>query len=582
MDEVHLKESNEDSLEILRHDAAHVLAEAVQELYPDAKLTIGPTIEDGFYYDFYRETPFTPEDLEGIQARMHQIVNRDEPILREEWTRADALSFFGKQDNKFKVEILEAIPEGEVITVYRQGNFLDPCRGPHFSSTGSLGSAFKLLKVAGAYWRGDSRNPMLQRIYGTAWFSEEDLKAYLRRLEEAEQRDHRRLGRQMDLFHLQEEAQGSVFWHPKGWTLYRLLENYIRNKIEKGGYVEVKTPQLLSRKLWETSGHWEKFHDGMVTCELENTALALKPMNCPCHIEIFKQGLKSYRDLPLRMAEFGSCTRFEPSGALLGLMRLRAFVQDDAHIFCTPEQILSETKIFCDLLKEVYHELGFDEILVRFSDRPAVRMGEDAIWDEAEEALRQGAKAADLSYTLTPGEGAFYGPKLEFVLKDALGRRWQCGTLQVDFLLPQRLGATYVGSDGAKHIPVLLHRAILGSLERFIGVLIEHHGGKFPLWLAPVQVCVLPITNAFDGYATEVLNHLKSAGFRADGDFRNEKVGYKIRELSHQKIPVLFVVGQKEMESGTVALRQLGQTNQEVLELGQAIALLKERVDSLR
>jgi threonyl-tRNA synthetase len=582
MDEVHLKKSNEESLEILRHDAAHVLAEAVQELYPEAKLTIGPTIEDGFYYDFYRETPFTSEDLEGIEARMHQIVKRDEPILREEWTRADALSFFQKQDNRFKVEILEAIPEEEVITVYRQGNFLDPCRGPHFSSTGSLGSAFKLLKVAGAYWRGDSRNPMLQRIYGTAWFSEEDLKAYLRRLEEAEQRDHRRLGRQMDLFHLQEEAQGSVFWHPKGWTLYRLLENYIRNKIEKGGYVEVKTPQLLSRKLWETSGHWEKFRDGMVTCELENTALALKPMNCPCHIEIFKQGLKSYRDLPLRMAEFGSCTRFEPSGALLGLMRLRAFVQDDAHIFCTPEQILSETKIFCDLLKEVYHELGFDEILVRFSDRPAVRMGEDAIWDQAEEALRQGAKAADLSYTLTPGEGAFYGPKLEFVLKDALGRRWQCGTLQVDFLLPQRLGATYVGSDGAKHIPVLLHRAILGSLERFIGVLIEHHGGKFPLWLAPVQVYVLPITNAFDGYATEVLRHLRSAGFRADGDFRNEKVGYKIRELSHQKIPVLFVVGQKEMESGTVALRQLGQTNQEVLELWQAIELLKERVESLR
>lgn len=563
-------------LDILRHDAAHVTAEAVKELYPETQITIGPTIEDGFYYDFYREKSFTLDDLAIIEARMHDIVKRDEAIVREEWTREEAIAFFQKQGEHFKVELIEAIPEGETISLYRQGVFIDLCRGPHAASTGKLGHAFKLLKIAGAYWRGNSQNPMLQRIYGTAWGSSAELDAYLFRLAEAEKRDHRRLGREMGLFHLQEEAAGSIFWHPKGWTLYRLLEDYIRQKIKNAGYVEVRTPQLLSRKLWEASGHWDKFRSAMVTCEVEETALALKPMNCPCHLEIFKQGLKSYRDLPLRMAEFGSCIRYEPSGALLGLMRLRAFVQDDAHIFCTPDQILSETKTFCDLLREVYRELGFHDILVFFSDRPEMRAGSDATWDQAEEALRQGAQAAGLSYTLNPGEGAFYGPKLEFVLKDALGRKWQCGTLQVDFVLPERLSAYYIGVDGAKHRPVILHRAILGSLERFIGVLIEHYAGKFPLWLAPTQIMILPITNAQDGYGKEVLEAFSEAGLRAEVDLRNEKIGYKIREFSHQKVPILCVVGEKEVQSKSVALRRLGSPNQEILPLAHALSILKE------
>ena len=562
-------------LDTLRHDAAHVMAEAVSELFPGTQITIGPSIEDGFYYDFLKETPFTLDDLSLIEARMRDIVARDEAIVREEWTRPDAIAFFKAQGQHFKVELIEAIPEDQVITLYRQGDFIDLCRGPHATSTKHLGGAFKLLKLAGAYWRGDSRNPMLQRIYGTAWHTKAELDAYLTRLEEAEKRDHRRLGREMGLFHFQEEAQGSVFWHPKGWTIYRLLEGYMREKLQANGYVEVRTPQMLSRKLWETSGHWEKFREAMITCEIEGAALALKPMNCPCHVEIFKQGLKSYRDLPLRMAEFGSCLRFEPSGSLFGLMRVRAFTQDDAHILCTPDQILSETKAFCDLLQEVYRELGFEELSVRFSDRPQTRAGDDATWDQAEEALRQGALAAGLTYTLNPGEGAFYGPKLEFVLKDAIGRSWQCGTLQADFVLPGRLGATYIGVDGAKHTPVMLHRAIFGSLERFIGVLIEHYAGKLPFWLAPVQVAVLPITNAYDGYGTEIHERLKAEGFRAELDLRSEKVGYKIREHSHGKIPILFIVGGKEQDSRSVAVRRLGSPDQEVLELEAAIRLLK-------
>jgi threonyl-tRNA synthetase len=564
------------SLDTLRHDAAHIMAEAVKELYPETKVAIGPTIEDGFYYDFFREIPFSVEDLARIEARMGEIVSRDEAIVREEWSREKALAFFEQTGESFKVELVEAIPEHETLTLYRQGNFIDLCRGPHGASTGQLGKAFKLTKLAGAYWRGDSRNPMLQRIYGTAWACQADLDAYLFRLEEAEKRDHRRLGRELGLFHLHEEAQGSVFWHPKGWTLYRTLQAYIRHKLEAGGYVEVNTPQLVSRTLWEKSGHWEKFRASMVTCQLENTPLALKPMSCPCHVSLFNQGLKSYRDLPLRMAEFGSCMRYEPSGSLLGLMRVRAFVQDDAHIFCTPEQILSETQLFCQLLLDVYRELGFEEITVLFSDRPAVRAGSDAVWDEAEAALRAGASAAGLSYTLNPGEGAFYGPKLEFVLKDALGRKWQCGTLQADFVLPERLGASYIGPDGSKHQPVMLHRAILGSFERFIGVLLEHYAGRLPFWMAPLQVVVLPLTNTWDSYGEEVLTALKKAGLRAEMDGRNEKVGYKIRELSGQKIPLLCVVGEKEAQARSVSIRRLGSTNQHVLSLQALVAALEQ------
>jgi len=564
------------SLETLRHDAAHIMAEAVKELYPETKVAIGPTIEDGFYYDFFRETPFSAEDLARIEERMGEIVSRDEAIVREEWSREKALAFFEQTGESFKVELVEAIPEHETLTLYRQGNFIDLCRGPHGASTGQLGKAFKLTKLAGAYWRGDSRNPMLQRIYGTAWACQADLDAYLFRLEEAEKRDHRRLGRELGLFHLHEEAQGSVFWHPKGWTLYRTLQAYIRHKLEAGGYVEVNTPQLVSRTLWEKSGHWEKFRASMVTCQLENTPLALKPMSCPCHVSLFNQGLKSYRDLPLRMAEFGSCMRYEPSGSLLGLMRVRAFVQDDAHIFCTPEQILSETQLFCQLLLDVYRELGFEEITVLFSDRPAVRAGSDAVWDEAEAALRAGASAAGLSYTLNSGEGAFYGPKLEFVLKDALGRKWQCGTLQADFVLPERLGATYIGPDGSKHPPVMLHRAIFGSFERFIGVLLEHYAGRLPFWMAPLQVVVLPLTNTWDSYGEEVLTALKKAGVRAEMDGRNEKVGYKIRELSGQKIPLLCVVGEKEAQARSVSIRRLGSTNQHVLSLEALVAALEQ------
>ena len=562
---------DDEALELLRHDCARVMAEAVKELYPETQVTIGPSIENGFYYDFARDEPFTPEDLEKIEARMHDIVKRDEAITREVWDRGDAIQFFKDAGEHYKAQIIEAIPEGEPIGLYRQGDFIDLCRGPHLPSTAKLGKGFKLMKLAGAYWRGDSSNEMLQRIYGTAWFNEKDLAAYLHRLEEAEKRDHRRLGREMSLFHLQEEAAGSVFWHDKGWTLYRVIKSYIRARLDHAGYTEVNTPQLVDRTLWEESGHWEKFRENMFTAESEDKILALKPMNCPCHVQIFRQGIKSYRDLPLRMAEFGCCHRNEPSGALHGLMRVRAFIQDDAHIFCTEDQIAAETKAFCDLLLSVYKDFGFTDVSVRFSDRPEVRAGEDAVWDRAESAQQEAVKAAGLEFTLDPGEGAFYGPKLDFVLQDAIGREWQCGTLQVDFVLPDRLDAAYVGEDGDKHRPVMLHRAILGSMERFIGVLIEHYAGKFPLWLAPTQVVVATITSDADAYAGRVTEELEQAGLRVEADLRNEKINYKVREHSHAKIPVLLVIGKQEAEKETVALRRLGGEKQEFLALHEAV-----------
>ncbi len=571
---------SEDALEVLRHDCAHVLAEAVQELFPGTQITFGPAIEDGFYYDFHREEPFTPDDFAAIEKRMAEIVDRDEAITREVWDRADAVAHFEKIGERFKAEHVGTLPEDEDISIYRQGDWLDLCTGPHLASTGKLGKSFKLMKLAGAYWRGDANNPQLQRIYGTCWRTDKELKAYLRRLEEAEKRDHRRLGREMDLFHIQEEAVGSIFWHPKGWTLYRTAESYMRKRLEKAGYEEVKTPQLVDRTLWEESGHWEKFREHMFTAEDEgDRTLALKPMNCPCHVQIFRQGLKSYRDLPIRMAEFGSCHRNEPSGALHGLMRVRAFTQDDAHIFCTEDQIVSETQAFCELLTSIYKDFGFDEVVVKFSDRPEVRAGEDAVWDKAEAALKEATEAAGLDYSLNPGEGAFYGPKLEFVLRDTIGRDWQCGTLQVDFVLPERLDASYVGEDGQRHRPVMLHRAILGSFERFLGVLIEHYAGRMPMWLAPVQAVIATITNDADGYAEEVRKACVEAGLRVEIDTRNEKINYKVREHSHAKIPAIFVVGNREADEKTVAVRRLGGKQQEILALDEAIhRLVKESV----
>ena len=566
-----------DALELLRHDAAHVLAQAAQELYPGTQITFGPSTETGFYYDFVRDAPFTPDDLEKIEARMHEIVDRDDPISREVWDRQKAVDFFRKAGEAYKAEWIGELPAGEDLTIYRQGDWTDLCRGPHLPSTGKLGHAFKLTKLSGAYWRGDAKNAQLQRVYGTCWETEKQLKAYLRMVAEAEKRDHRRLGRELDLFHQQEEAAGSAFWHPKGWTLYRTVESYMRRRLEAAGYIEVKTPQLVDRALWEASGHWEKFRELMFTAESEDgRTLAVKPMNCPCHVQIFKQGLTSYRDLPIRMAEFGSCHRNEPSGALHGLMRVRAFTQDDAHIFCTEDQINGETVAFCDLLQSIYRDLGFDEVAVRFSDRPEVRAGSDEIWDKAEAALRDAAEGTGLDYTLDPGEGAFYGPKLDFVLRDAIGRDWQCGTLQADFVLPERLDASYVGEDGAKHRPVMLHRAILGSFERFLAILIEQYAGRFPLWLAPLQVMVATITSDADAYAEEVVAALKAAGLRAEADLRNEKINYKVREHSVGKVQVIAVVGRREADEGNVALRRLGGKDQEVLALSDAITRLQE------
>jgi threonyl-tRNA synthetase len=571
-----IKRLSEEGLDILRHDAAHVFAEAVKELYPETQITIGPSIQDGFYYDLFREESFTPDDLTRLEERMHDIVNRDEVVTREVWDRTKAIAFFKDQGELFKAEIIQDLPGTDEITLYRQGKFIDLCRGPHLPSTGKLGHAFKLMKLAGAYWRGDSKNPMLQRVYGTAWSTDKDLQAYLTRIQEAEKRDHRRLGKEMNLFHMQEEAIGSVFWHPKGWTLYRVLENYIRDKMAAEEYVEVRTPQLLDRSLWEASGHWGKFGENMFIVKDEDKTLALKPMNCPCHIQIFRQGIKSYRDLPIRMAEFGSCIRNEPSGALQGLTRVRSFVQDDAHIFCREDQVEEETKKFCTLLLNVYKELGFEELIVKFSDRPPVRAGEDAVWDKAEAQLEAGARASGLNYILNPGEGAFYGPKLEFVLKDAIGRDWQCGTLQLDFVLPERLDASYIGEDGKKHRPAMLHRAIFGSLERFIAIFIEHYAGKFPLWAAPVQAVVATVTQEGDEYAQQILEKLKAAGLRAEIDLRNEKINYKIRELSLQKTPYILVVGKKEAQENTVALRKLGGEAQEILALQAVIDKLRD------
>ena len=543
-----------DGLEIIRHSTAHLLAQAVQSIYPDAQVTIGPVIEDGFYYDFAFKRPFTPEDLERFEAKMHELAKADLAVERRVMPRDEAVDLFKGLGEHYKAEIISGIPAGEQISVYGQGKWFDLCRGPHVPSTGKLG-AFKLMKVAGAYWRGDSKNEMLQRIYGTAWANEKDLKAYLTRLEEAEKRDHRRIGRELDLFHMQEEAVGSVFWHPKGYTLWLAVEAYMRERLAEAGYVEVKTPQLIDRVLWEKSGHWENYRPNMFIAESEDRILAVKPMNCPGHIQIFRQGIKSYRDLPLRMAEFGACHRNEPSGALHGLMRVRAFTQDDAHVFCTEDQIDSETRAFCELLLSVYRDFGFEEVRVKFSDRPAKRAGSDATWDKAEGALRRAIEAAGLPYTMNPGEGAFYGPKLEFVLRDAIGRDWQCGTLQVDFVLPERLGAEYIGEDGAAHRPVMLHRAVLGSLERFLGILIENHAGKFPAWLAPVQAVVLNITDGQAEYCRQATEFLKNQGLRVESDLRNEKVGFKIREHTLQRVPYLLVAGDREAGSGSLAVR---------------------------
>ena len=573
-------------LPLIRHDCAHVMAEAVQELYPDTQVTIGPSIENGFYYDFARETPFTPDDLVKIEKQMHKIVERNEPIVREVWDRNEAIKFFLEKGEDYKAEIIRDLPETETITCYRQGDFIDLCRGPHAPSTGKIGKSFKLMKVAGAYWRGNSDNAMLQRIYGTCWESKEELDAYLHMLEEAEKRDHRRLGREMDLFHMQEEAQGSVFWHDKGLKLYRKVETYIRDRLDDAGYQEVRTPQLVDRVLWEKSGHWEKFRENMFTTTPDEDdpekVLALKPMNCPCHVQIFRLGSKSYRDLPLRMAEFGCCHRNEPSGGLHGIMRVRQFIQDDAHIFCTEDQIVSETKIFCDLLKSVYKDFGFTDILVKFSDRPEVRAGSDEIWDKAETALREAAEEAGLALEINPGEGAFYGPKLEFVLRDAIGRDWQCGTLQADFVLPERLDASYMGEDGEKHRPVMLHRAILGSLERFIGILIENYAGRLPLWLSPVHAVICTITNEADDYAHEVKAALAAKGLNVEVDTRNEKINYKVREHSHAKIPMILALGKREAEEKTASVRRIGFKHQKTFgidEIAEAMAAeIRDRV----
>jgi len=566
---------DEDALDLLRHDAAHVMAQAVQELFPGTQVTIGPSIKNGYYYDFAREKPFSTDDFEIIETKMAEIIDRDLEFIREIWERDEAIKFFKDKGEVYKAELIEAIPSGEEVSIYKQGDWIDLCRGPHLPSTGKLGKHFKLMKLAGAYWRGNSDNEMLQRIYGTAWADKKQLNSYLNMLEEAEKRDHRRLGREMNLFHIQEEAIGAAFWHPKGWELYQKVQFYMRNRLKKANYVEVNTPQLVNRSLWEDSGHWEKFRDAMFITEAEDKVLAIKPMNCPCHVQIFRQGTKSYRDLPLRMAEFGSCHRNEPSGALHGLMRVRAFTQDDAHIFCTEEQITEETKIFCDLLMSVYQDFGFTDIIIKFSDRPEVRAGDDATWDKAEDALVEAVRVAGYEYDLNPGEGAFYGPKLEFVLRDAIGRDWQCGTLQVDFVLPERLNAAYVGEDGAKHRPVMLHRAILGSFERFIGILIEHYAGRFPFWLAPLQIVVASITDEAELYAKKVQTDLIKAGLTVEADLRNEKINFKVREHSIAKVPIILVVGNKETKENTVSMRRLGGKDQEILALETAVAKLR-------
>lgn len=557
----------EEGLEVLRHDAAHVMAEAVKELYPETQVTIGPSIENGFYYDFAREEAFSPEDLEKIEARMKDIVKRNEQIVREVWDRDEAIKYFTDLGEVYKAEIISDLPADETITVYRQGDFLDLCRGPHLPSTGILRDGFKLTKLAGAYWRGDSNNAQLQRIYGTAWSDKKQLKAYLRRMEEAEKRDHRKLGKALDLFHIQDEAPGSVFWHPKGWALYKTVQNYMADVQYHRGYEEIKTPQLVDISLWEKSGHADKFGDDMFTLTSDERDYAIKPMNCPCHVQVFNQGLKSYRDLPLRLAEFGSCHRNEMSGSLHGIMRVRSFVQDDAHIFCTEAQIQEEVKEFINFLHDVYRDFGFDEVIYKLSTRPEQRVGSDGDWDRAEQALEQALNDNGLNWDLQPGEGAFYGPKIEFSLKDCIGRVWQCGTIQVDFSMPGRLGAEYIAEDGSKQVPVMLHRAILGSIERFLGILIEQHAGALPAWLSPQQVMVATIVTDANDYAQEVAAALRNAGMRAEVDLRNEKIGYKVREHSLQKIPAILCIGKREAEEGTVAVRRFGSKEQTTLRL---------------
>jgi len=564
------------ALELIRHDAAPVLAEAVQSLWPGTQVTIGPVIENGFYYDFYRNQPFTPEDFAAIENRMGEIIARDQPFTREVWSRDDAKKVFRDKGEMFKVELVDAIPADQSIKIYKQGEWFDLCRGPHMTSTGKVGSAFKLMKVAGAYWRGDARNPMLTRIYGTAFAKKEELDAYLKQIEEAEKRDHRRLGREMDLFHFQEEAPGSVFWHPKGWALFQALERYIRRRQDAAGYVEVNSPQLMDRELWVTTGHMETYGDLIFTTEKHKDdeherVYAVKPMNCPGHVQIFKNGLKSYRDLPLKIAEFGKVHRFEPSGSLHGLMRVRAFTQDDAHIFITEQQIAEEVLKVNDVILSIYEDFGFSDVSIKFSDRPEKRIGDDAVWDKAEAALMAALEASGRPWTLNKGEGAFYGPKLEYVLRDAIGRDWQCGTVQVDLNLPGRLGAFYIDEHSNKVTPVMLHRAMFGSLERFTGIMIEHFGGHFPLWLAPVQAVVCTIVTDADGYAHEVAQAARRAGLRVELDVRNEKINYKVREHSLAKVPVLLVVGKKEAETGAVSMRRLGSDRQQVVGLKEAL-----------
>ncbi len=568
------------ALTLIRHDAAHVLAEAVQGLFPGTQVTIGPVIEDGFYYDFFRDTPFTPEDFAAIEKRMREIVAKDRPFTKEEWSRDDAKRFFAERGEGFKVELVDAIPADQTLKMYRQGEWMDLCRGPHMTSTGKVGTAFKLMKVAGAYWRGDSNNPMLSRIYGTAFAKQEDLDAHLKRLEEAAKRDHRRLGREMDLFHFQEEGPGTIFWHPKGWNLFQTLIGYMRRRQEAAGYIEVNTPMILDRSLWETSGHWQSYRDNMfVTTTEDERVFALKPMNCPGHVQIFKNGLKSYRDLPLKIAEFGTVHRYEPSGALHGVMRVRAFTQDDAHIFCTEDQIMAECLKVNDLILSIYRDFGFEDVTIKLSTRPEKRVGSDEVWDKAEEALGrviENVAARGVPTSINPGEGAFYGPKLEYVLRDAIGRDWQCGTLQVDFNLPGRFGAFYIGPTSEKITPVMLHRAMFGSLERFTGILIEHFAGHMPLWLSPVQIVVATITEEADDYALQLVAEARRMGLRVEGDLRNEKINYKVREHSLAKIPVMLVVGRKEAAERGVSMRRLGSPNQTA---GSADAILAALVE---
>ena len=566
-----------EGVEVIRHDTAHVLAEAVQELFPGTQVTIGPNIENGFFYDFAREEPFSTDDFEKIEKRMAEIVDRDEAITREVWDRNEAIDHFKSIGEAYKAEIISDLPESEEITVYRQGNWKDLCRGPHLPSTGRVGKAFKLTKLAGAYWRGDSNNAQLQRIYGTAWANEKDLKRHLTMLEEAEKRDHRKLGREMNLFHFQEEGPGSIFWHPHGWRMFQTLIDYMRDQQNKAGYEEINTPDVMDKSLWEKSGHWEKFGENMYTSVTpDDRTFCLKPMNCPGHVQVFKHGLRSYRELPLKFAEFGKCHRYEPSGALHGMMRVRHFTQDDAHIFCTDEQITDECVTVTNLILSIYRDFGFEDVRLKFSDRPEKRVGLDEVWDKAEASLKTAIEATGLKYELNEGEGAFYGPKIEFVLRDAIGRDWQCGTVQLDFNLPGRLGSFYIGEDGDKHVPVMIHRALFGSLERFLGILIEHHAGRFPLWLAPLQCVVATITSDADGYGREVIDVLKRHGLNVESDFRNEKINYKVREHSLAKVPALLVVGQREEEERTVAIRRLGSKAQTILPLEEAARLLAE------